>query len=106
MAMSVSNNYALARHAFFYTRRVADDHTIRVAIMNYELEPGYELQSITESVNGALVTAEQCTAMQAKIDALADKQCIVTHDLCTPQIMCHNALFVTKCINLGLHGGA
>ena len=87
MAMSVSNNYALARHAFFYTRRVADDHTIRVAIMNYELEPGYELQSITESVNGASVTTAQCAAMQAKIDALADKQCIVTHDLCTPQII-------------------
>tara|TARA_B100001758_G_scaffold241882_1_gene249330 strand:+ start:30810 stop:32975 length:2166 start_codon:yes stop_codon:yes gene_type:complete len=87
LAIARTNSYSLARHVSFWTEQVQYDPTIRIATVEYFLSSGYEIDTISASLNDEMVTQTECAEMQTKIDALADKSCLYTHQLCTPTVL-------------------
>jgi len=87
LAISRSNSYSLARHVSFWTERVQYDTSIRIAIVEYFLSPGYEIVNISVSLNYEDITPADCSGMTEKVNALADKTCLYAHDLCSPNTL-------------------
>lgn len=87
LAISRSNSYALARHVSFWTEQVQTDPTIRVATIEYVIDALYSLTNVSTTLNDGMITAEECIAMQSKLDALPNKKCIYERALCTPHVL-------------------
>ena len=87
VAISRTNSYALARYVTFWTNRVQQDHSIRVAHIEYVLEPGYEVQGVNASINNQVVSMTDCSSMQAQISGLANGgTCVTQKELCVPDL--------------------
>lgn len=84
LAISKRNSYAVARHVSFWTQLAHEDHHVRVATIEYLLDPGQDLLQIDAALNGRRVNATDCALMQARIDALSDPACISPIPLCQP----------------------
>lgn len=86
IAISKRNSYAVARHVSFWMQKAYTDPTVRVATVEYLLDPGQRLTRIDAALNGRPINATDCAAMQAKIDALADPACMASIPLCQPSL--------------------
>lgn len=86
MAISKLNSYAVAKHVSFYTEVAYNDPFLRIATVEYLLDKGQRLDLISASLGGRPLNETDCALMQARIDSLADSQCITPHKLCMPII--------------------
>lgn len=87
VAISRRNAYALAKYVTFWTSQVASNTDIRVAHVEYLLEPGFQVQSINASVNGETISDSDCSSMQSLVSGLENNgQCITRRDVCVPDL--------------------
>ena len=91
LAMMTQTSYSIATHVAFWTAAAQSNALVRVVAIEYLLDYGHLLTDVKVSVNnGSLahggdmvpVSAADCAAMQALIDALPDARCIAPHPLC------------------------
>jgi len=75
-------SYSVAKHVSFFTEQVAPDPRIRLVSVEYLVEAGHTLQSISATVNGLEVTAAECEVAQARILALQDATCLQDRPIC------------------------
>ena len=96
LAMLKQNAYSIATHVAFWTAAAEADPTrVRVTTVEYLLDYGHILESITASLNEGVLSAggtmraitdADCATMQARIDdeLSGDTTCLAKYRLCEP----------------------
>jgi hypothetical protein len=93
LAIMKQTSYSIASYVAFWTAAAQSNALLRVVTIEYLLDLGHLLTDVKVSINnGSLaaggdmvpITAADCAAMQALVDALPDANCLAQHRLCTP----------------------
>ena len=93
LAIMKQTSYSIASYVAFWTAAAQSNALLRVVTIEYLLDLGHLLTDVKVSINnGSLaaggdmvpITAADCAAMQALVDALPDARCLAQHPLCTP----------------------
>ena len=78
--VQAETQYSLARHIEFYSLDAGSG--VRVAFFHFTLGSGKKMNNIYATVNGVRQHPSTCLELQARIDALPDKKCLLTYPLC------------------------
>ena len=84
VTISKLNSYVVAKHVSFWTGVAAQNPRLHIATIEYLLNTGQSLTSISAALNGRSVHCADYSAMNTTIDGLSDSPSVRQHPLCVP----------------------